>query len=131
MTKKCSAHAHKRTKQAAALRKSITNINLPLLSNPSSSTTLASFKLGRSLAPRFHVVADAWYDTAAARCGGAGRGKQQHQLQHRYLMKAKMALKGQVYDGLVQGGHSGFDGGSYDGRDLCRIVRLNANKQWV
>ena len=26
-----------------------------------------------------------------------------------YLMKANMALKGQVYDGLVQGGHSGFD----------------------
>jgi hypothetical protein len=76
MTKKCSAHAHKRTKRAA---KSITNINLPLLFNPSSSTTLASFKLGRSLAPRFHVVADAWYDTAAVHCGGAGRGKQQHQ----------------------------------------------------
>ena len=27
----------------------------------------------------------------------------------RYLMKAKMALKGQVYDGLVQGRHSGFN----------------------
>jgi len=27
----------------------------------------------------------------------------------RYLMKAKMALKGQVYDDLVQGGHSGYD----------------------
>ena len=27
----------------------------------------------------------------------------------RYLMKANMALKGQVYDVLVQGGHSGYD----------------------
>jgi len=37
---------------------------------------------------------------------GTGRGKEQRQLQH---MKAKMALKGRVYDGLVQGGHSGYD----------------------
>ena len=27
----------------------------------------------------------------------------------RYMMKAKMALKGHVHDGLVQGGHSGYD----------------------
>ena len=55
------------------LRKSITDMNLPQLSNPSSSTALASFKLGRSIdASRIHAVADTWYSGGVA---GAARAQ--------------------------------------------------------
>ena len=68
------------------------------------------------LTQHIHSIPDAWCSGGAADQVKANNNTNFNGIvlfrsaqNLRYLMKAKMALKGQVYDGLVQDGHSGYD----------------------